>query len=597
MQRPWGPWLLMGLLVTHAMMLGYGAAVHSPGWDEIGHIPAGLSHWQLGNTELYRVNPPLVRMLATLPLLVVDWDVNWAWSDAPRARPEFNLGRRLWAQHGVAMYTYLTYARWVVIPFSLLAAVVIYRWSQSLYGGFAGLLAASLWCFSPLVITNAQTIAPDTGSAALGVLAAFGFYRWLSQRSLDQALLAGVVLGLAQLTKFTWIVLFGLWPLLWTLHFVWRKSAWTTFWRGREAGQMGLILVVALLVINVGYAWEGTLTRLGDYRFVSRTLAADRSIGRTQAVSNRFEDHWLGRLPVPLPRNYVLGIDRQKYDFDSANFPSYLRGQWRDRGWWYYYIYGLLVKEPIGFLLLALCAAFVSLRWRSSWQAEWVLLAPAVVVLVLVSSQTGFNHHLRYLLPAFPAAFIWMGKLGGDRFLGEGGREHRWRRRLACVLLVSGIAPSVYVFPHSHAYFNSFVGGPLRGHDHLLDSNIDWGQDLLLLADWSQRNPDFKLDGVAYSLSHLLPLQDLGLPDRYPPHGWRDIGDGLGPGDRNAYGPRPGRWAVFVRPLREHHERYEYFRFFEPIKVLGYTVYLYQLDEADVQRYWDAIESTKPASW
>jgi len=583
-------WILICLLTIHTLMLGYGAAIHAPGWDEIGHLPAGLSHWQLGNTELYRVNPPLVRMLATLPLLGIDWDFTWVWSDAPRARPEFELGRRLWTQHGVATYTYLTYARWAVIPFSVLAAVVIYRWSQMLYGGFAGLMAASLWCFSPLVLANAQTIAPDTGSAALGVLAAFIFSQWLSDRSPELAVLAGVLLGLAQLTKFTWIVLFGLWPLLWLLQFVWNKSSWATALRWREAGQVVLILGLALLVINVGYAWEGTMTRLGDYRFVSRTLAVDQSTGRTEIVGNRFSGHWLGSLPVPLPSNYVLGIDRQRYDFDSGRFSSYLRGQWRDRGWWYYYIYGLLVKEPIGFLLLALVTASVSLRWRSRWRAEWVLLAPAAVVLVLVSSQTGFNHHVRYLLPAFPAAFIWMGKLWGEAVAGE--RQIGWQLRqgVAGFLLGSGILSSVYIFPHSHAYFNAFAGGPMRGHDHLLDSNIDWGQDLLLLADWAERNPDLKLDGVAYSLSHLLPLADLGLPENQPPRGWHQERDEFGPEPRQQYGPRPGLWAVFVRPLREQHQRYAYFQFFEPIEVLGYTVYIYQLDQADVDRYLEAVD-------
>jgi len=591
-------WILICLLTIHTVMLGYGAAIHAPGWDEVGHLPAGLSHWQLGNTELYRVNPPLVRMLATLPLLGIDWDVTWAWSDAPRARPEFNLGKRLWTQHGVATYTYLTYARWAVIPFSLLAAVVIFRWSQDLYGGAAGLLAVSLWCFSPLVLANAQMITPDIGSASLGVLAAFMFNKWLSDRATDLALLAGILLGLAQLTKFTWIILFGLWPLLWLLYFVSshrqtgqaavRGLPWRAALRWPEAGQLTLILLLSLVVINVGYAWEGTMTRLGDYRFVSRSFRGNSALAGGQVVGNRFSDHWLGSVPVPFPRNYVLGIDRQKYDFDSGRFSSYLRGQWRDRGWWYYYIYGLLVKEPIGFILLAVLAVGTSVRRRNRWRDEWLLLAPAVAVIVLVSSQTGFNHHLRYVLPAFPAVFIWMGKLWGLASEGESPVGWRVRRRVAAVMLAGGVLSSVATFPHSRAYFNEFVGGPLRGHNHLLDSNIDWGQDLLLLANWAERNPDMKLDGVAYSLSHLLPLADLGLPENQPPRSWNQERDELGPSPRQSFGPRPGLWAVFARPLREKHEHYTYFQFFEPIEVLGYTVYIYQLDQADVDRYWKA---------
>lgn len=587
--------ILVGLLSVHALLLGYGAAIHAPGWDEVGHLPAGISHWQLGNTDLYRVNPPLVRMLATLPLMGIEWDLPWAWSSAPLARPEFGLGRELWTRHGAAAYWYLTYARWAVIPLSLLAGLVIFRWSRDLYGGAAGLLAVSLWCFSPMVLTNAQLITPDVGSAALGALAGYAFWKWLHDRSADIAWMAGILLGLAQLTKFTWIILYLLWPTLWALHFLRDRRSYREAWRWPEGGQLVCILALSLLVINIGFAFEGTMTRLGDYRFVSATLTGTSSQDRPRGerTGNRFSDSWPGRLPVPLPSNYVLGIDRQKYDFDSSNYMSYLRGEWRDRGWWYYYLYGLAIKEPVGFIVLALMAGRMTARRRDFWRDEGVLLAPAALVLVLVSSQTGFNHHLRYVLPAFPFAFIWMGKLWGRADDSESPVRDRWRRRAAAVMLACGIAPSLYVYPHSHAYFNSLVGGPMRGHEHLLDSNLDWGQDLLLLADWAERHPQMKLDGVAYSLSHLLPRADVGLPDEHPPKGYQP-GDysqrAGGVADRDAFGPRPGLWAVFVRPLHDQHPNFHYFQFFEPIEVLGYTVYIYQLDEEDVRRYWEAQE-------
>jgi hypothetical protein len=118
-------------------------------------------------------------------------------------------------------------------------------------------------------------------------------------------------------------------------------------------------------------------------------------------------------------------------------------------------------------------------------------------------------------------------------------------------------------------------------------------ETLLDPADWANRHPDTPLDGVAYSLSHLLNLSDLGITDKPPPgglpRGRLDDTDVLEEQEmRDRYGPRPGLWAVFVRPLREADQRYEYFRFFEAFEVLGYTVYLYRLDSEDVQRYWQS---------
>lgn len=149
---------------------------------------------------------------------------------------------------------------------------------------------------------------------------------------------------------------------------------------------------------------------LGNYEFASTTLRGSQ--GR-----NRFTGTWIESLPIPVPRNYLLGIDHQKVDFERL-MRSYLCGEWRHGGWWYYYLLGLTVKVPLGVWLLLLLAAELSLmapRYSVPWRHEVVLLVPAVAVLTLVSSQTGFNHHLRYVLPIFPFAFIWASKAAQPR--------------------------------------------------------------------------------------------------------------------------------------------------------------------------------------
>src|SRR5205814_5761106 len=107
------------------------------------------------------------------------------------------------------------------------------------------------------------------------------------------------------------------------------------------------------------------------------------------------------------------GIDVQRLEFERG-IASYLRGEWRVGGWWYYYLYAMAVKEPLGtwvLLLLSVVVAVCCRRYAAPLGDELILLAPAVSVVVLVSSQTGFNHHLRYVLPAFPFLFISVSKV------------------------------------------------------------------------------------------------------------------------------------------------------------------------------------------
>ncbi|TVS12524.1 MAG: hypothetical protein EA424_22515 [Planctomycetaceae bacterium] len=277
----------------------------------------------------------------------------------------------------------------------------------------------------------------------------------------------------------------------------------------------------------------------------------------------------------------MAGIDRQKYDFDDAGFWSYLRGEWRDRGWWYYYLYGLAVKEPVGtwlLVLLALVASLVAVGKGPGWRDELLVLAPVVTVLVLVSSQTGFNHHLRYVLPMYPFAFIWISRAA--RLVNR--KTPLWGL-LVVASLTWSVGSSLRHYPHSLSYFNELVGGPRYGHDHLLDSNIDWGQDLLLLKRWVDRHPEARPLGVAYSLpGWIIDMDDMGIPAVPVPRG--PLPDGTAPPSPEETGPLPGWYAIFVRELRERHGWYAYFRHFEPVAMVGYTVYIYHITPEDANR-------------
>jgi hypothetical protein len=182
------------------------------------------------------------------------------------------------------------------------------------------------------------------------------------------------------------------------------------------------------------------------------------------------------------------------------HFPqkSYLRGEWKEGGWWYYYLYGLLVKVPCGTLALF---AFVVLtrsycrKRPAPLRDELVLLTPAVLLLVVVSSQMEFNIRLRYVFPSLGIFLISLGQAGVLPWLDDlesvnhSHSVHATRIDQLLViqkLLIAGslaysVTSSLSVYPHHLAYFNDFVGGPRGGHKHILGSSLDWGQDLLFI--------------------------------------------------------------------------------------------------------------------
>jgi 4-amino-4-deoxy-L-arabinose transferase-like glycosyltransferase len=123
-------------------------------------------------------------------------------------------------------------------------------WSRTLYGSGAGLLALTLWCTCPNILAHGQMITPDLGATALGLLGVYTFWLWHRKPDLFRTLLAGYALGLAELTKATWVILYPLFLTLW-LTWAWSRrgdAESRPLWR--EFGQLVLIVVISLLVLK-----------------------------------------------------------------------------------------------------------------------------------------------------------------------------------------------------------------------------------------------------------------------------------------------------------------------------------------------------------
>jgi hypothetical protein len=70
--------------------------------------------------------------------------------------------------------------------------------------------------------------------------------------------------------------------------------------------------------------------------------------------------------------------------------------------------------------------------------------------------------------------------------------------------LLATVSSALVIYPHQLCYFNEFSGGPRNGHRHLVHSNLDWGQDLLFLREWSEANPNARPLHI-YSLAVYVP--------------------------------------------------------------------------------------------
>jgi hypothetical protein len=457
------------------------------GVDESAHLMAGLYHLETLEMDAYRVNPPLPRMIAALPLLVDHPIIEWNRAIASSQRIEFEFGKRwLVDNSSETVRRQLRASRLMLLGFFYLGAWIVYRWAEMLYGRGSAYIALSMWCLSPDVLTNSALVGPDTAAAATGMLTCFVFWRWITKDALGLPWSVGLCVGIAILCKFTWLLLLVILPIVTFIHSMGHRSIPRHSRLWQATARTVLIcssFTASLLIVNLFYGFDQTGMPLREYQFRSQQLANTKQVA--SGSGNRFREHWIGAIPVPVPKEMLLGVDYLAWQFESGS-PSYLRGKWQDHGWWYFYVYAFAIKTPLGFLFL-LGLSFLSwckctVLYRTSVGGEWFPPLVAGLIFLMVSTQTGFTHHVRYVLPAYGFLFIF-----SSRVIGRMGPKIRY-----CLTIITLSDIMYFHVTHagvSHTFFNQLVGGPRTGWRHLSFDNVDSGQSSYRIHQWLEDHP------------------------------------------------------------------------------------------------------------
>lgn len=529
-------------------------------YNENGRLASGLIALQRFDFSSFRVNPPLPDAVAALPARLAN--AYCPTCDELSLNP---LDRNEYVAGDVFIYNndnhlvLLRLGRFCELVFTLIGVVATYYYAYWLFNARCAVVAVALWFFSPMMNGHGALISSDVAGAALAIATCAMFHYSLKVQRDDAFFLTGLVLGLAELCKSTLIVLYPIFITLWLAYSLssipHRRRIWSC-----EIKRVFLhCFAVSILTLNLGYLFEGSFTRLGEFPFQSQLLSNRHEIDQNyRLANNRFKDSILGKIPVPLPENYVLGIDVQRFDFEvGLQGASYMRGRYANSGWYSYYLYALLVKTPVGTILLfllALGALALSKRYRLPACDELALWAPGLTILLFVSSQNGFSVHSRYILPALPCFFVAVSRLGLV-FSPSATDSNASTPKARCVpLILCGlwtVASFASAYPDELVYFNelaAFIPTPCaaqetsppvivdaddklrklvnpglsHGRRHLLDSNLDWGQNDLSLVHWLQARPE--ITEIKTALWGSYPVELFPIPatevTETPASGW-----------------------------------------------------------------------------
>ncbi len=585
--RPWfTPIVVIVLLAIMATQAVLSMRRKSVTVDEIMYIAAGYYHLKTGDFQLNMTNPPLMKLLSATPLLLlkpdlppmesspVDWSMIRQWQYA----------RTFLYGNSVDADRILSYAR---VPIVLLAAVLgvfVFRWSRDLYGEWAGLLSLLLYSFSPNILAHARLATQDMGLAAFMFISSYYFWRFMKQPDGRWLIVCGIGVGLCLLVKTTAILLapiFGAYALVCIarrngfgvyerIPFVRRTRP--DLVRTRQvvsvAGAFCVIGVLVVVILNVGYGFQGT----------------GRSFNGASIFASADEASVLrARVPIPAPAPFVQLVKAQRRLTSGSN-PYYFAGEIYDGTWSAMMLVALVLKTPIAVVLLLAAACYLGVRRARSMEGEWLLLSVIVVTIAFFSLMDNMQGRVRYVLPIFPCIFV----------LASGVMNREIVRSKFASLSIGGLciwylASSLCIHPHYLAYFNELIGGPKNGYRYLVDSNLDWGQDLKgLKAYMDEEGVDrIKLgffgsaDADYYGIDYDY-LPSVGLAPKEPgQRWWYELS-----ADRPAQlDPQRGLVAVSATTLMSpgwmgalFGDSYKWLREREPIDQIGYSILIYDLD-------------------
>lgn len=531
MQRLYAP--LLGLVIAFGCLRIVATYEHFwQTWDEPAHIANGLQWWEKGRITHERLHPPLARIaMAAGPYFA-------GLRGSPGAPDHWIDGNALLHQQGLYERN-LALARLGILPFFVIASLVVAAWTARCAGRAASLVAAFLFGLLPPVLAHGGVASLDMACAALVCAALYAFVLWLEKPDVFHALFLGVVCGLAASAKFTAIVFLAA-GFLAVLLLCWRfrplPVSRTRFSRRAFSG----LVALSAAVISVWSVYRfslGTIEESGageNLQVVLVALGPAASLARAVATS----------LPLPAVDFFWGLFDVFCFRRDAGHLTYFLGGIGK-RGWWLFYPVMLLVKTPVAFLLLTaigLCAAIRSTASIPLFRSPIIPLAAAGTVVVTGVFFTPHNG-LRQILAVYPLLSV-VAACGAARIF----RRSRYAglSRFAAIALVGACAASsLKAHPDYLAYFN-----PLAGKEPsaiAVNSDLDWGQDLKRLAKAARCRGIDRLS-LQYNGSKAIDMSSFPLPDSVElpayerPQGWVAIsrqkillGTGVPPYDQFAW--------------------------------------------------------------
>ncbi len=565
------------LLLLHGVFQLWLAKHENQTIDEGVHISAGISYLVTGDFRLNPEHPPLPKMIAALPVLLLHPKLpldTTSWETAE----QWGFAHTFMYESGNDPDAILWYGRMPFILMTIALGWIISRWARDVGGWLGSYVATGIFVTFPIILTHGHLITTDIPVTLFITAGAYMMYRWAKSRAPSALMWSAFYFGVATNMKFTgvmaaFVALLVLTFLVWSKF---RNTAATTHPIRNWFWVTALVTIALALITTRGITKSFVQDPYHGLRRIQQVEDAMRV--KTGIVHGLLSAYRIVLFKVPIPAYpYVNGLS-MFIDHTEGGHESYFLGNYTDMGSVWYFPVALIIKSPLSMIIcitllfvVFVKKSFLTFRymvlqvsfwekirgWLQSFSDAGFILAAFPILYLLISMTSKVNIGVRHILPIFPFIIIGIGSLFSLKL-----KRQRIFSLLLIALLLLNLVTIIWVYPFPMAYFSEVVGGANNGHKYLLDSNLDWGQNLKYLKTYMTQQ---HIPYVCYSYFGQGNPQYEGIPGANLPITTDILG-------RNALNCVV---AISAQSLYSRDNAYSWLRIYRPTTVIGYGIYIF----------------------
>jgi hypothetical protein len=504
--------------------------------DESPHIAAGYSYVVEGDYRLNPEHPPLLKLLSGISIWIGDkitsQNISFpnnipAWTEKVNA--QWDMGYEFLFKSGNDANTIIWWARLPTILILLLGVVYItYSVKYHTKSKSIAIISSFFYAFSPNVIAHGRLVTTDLIASLTFLLVIDFWIRYLKMPSWRNILYLTVSIGIAFLSKFSTILLI---PLMILSGF---SYLLIKYWKDKNLVQKNIILIRDFIIIGLGVFTIINLVyfiTMRNMNIDSQLRLVQESFPQENQISDLTKQVLSQTIQAPGLQyfgHYLLGQAMVIQRVGGGN-TTFLLGEFTNQSFIEYFPLTYLLKENLPVILTLFAIVLVSifilinllkvknLAIKSNILSNWYIITIIYMILIywIISIRGNLNLGIRHILPAVILTYIVIA-FGIVKLL----IPLNFSKILLNLFLGWYFVATILTYPNYISNLN-ILAGQNQGYQIFTDSNLDWGQDLKRLNNWTkQKNIDtlyidyFGTADVSYYLpdTKIIPVKSTDGP-------------------------------------------------------------------------------------